>query len=71
MRNYDRSNFTPIPRQLLRCQNISVGTGLIEHSEPSDILKYKLSFKNCFLKAILHAFLLLIFVWNKIFCSKN
>ena len=29
------------------------------------------NFKHCLLQTILHVFLLLIFVWNKIFSSKN
>ena len=70
-RKYDRGNFTLIPHQLLRGQNMSMGIGLIELSEPSDTLKYKPSFKNCLLQAIFNALLLFIFVWNKIFCSKN
>ena len=44
---------------------------LIELTEPSDTLDYNPFFKHCILLTILHVFLLLIFVWNKIFFSKN
>ena len=70
-KKYNGDSFTATPCIVLRGQNTSVGTGLIELTEPSDTLNYKLFFKHCYLQTILHAFLLLIFVWNKIFCSKN
>ena len=49
----------------------SVRVGIIEPTEPSDTVIYKSFFKHCVLQTILHEFLLLIFMWNKIFCSKN
>ena len=70
-KKYDGGIFTPTPRQLARYQNTSVRTGLIELTETSDTLNYKPFFKHCILQTILHVFLLLTFVWNKIFCSKN
>ena len=63
-------NLTPTPRQWLWGQNTSVGIGLIELAEPSDLLNYKLFLKHCILQSILRIFLLFKFVWNKIFCSK-
>ena len=71
MKKYDGDNFTPIPRKQLRGQNTSLEIGLIELTDPSDTLKYKPFFKCCLLEAILHVFLLFMFVWNKIFCSKE
>ena len=70
-KNYDGDNFTPIPRLQLQGQNTSAGLGLIKLTEPSDTLIYKPSFKHCILQTVLHVFLLFIFVWNKIFFSKN
>ena len=55
----------------LQDQNTSVGVGLIKLVEPSDTLNYKPFFKHCILQTISHIFLLVIFVWIKIFCSKN
>ena len=49
----------------------SVRVGIIEPTEPPDTVIYKSFFKHCVLQTILHEFLLLIFMWNKIFCSKN
>ena len=48
-----------------------MGIELIELTEPSDTLNYKPFFKHCILQNILQVFLFFIFVWNKIFCSKN
>ena len=70
-KKYDGDNFTPTSRKGLRGQNTSVGLGLVELTEPSDILNYKPFFKHYILQTILHLFLLFIFVWKKIFCSKN
>ena len=64
------NNFTRTPRKRLRGQNTLVGIGLIELIKSSDTLNYKPFFKH-FLKNILHIFLLLVFMWNKIFCFKN
>ena len=50
---------------------MSVGIGLIELTEPSNTLNYKSFFQHCILQTVLAIFLLFIFVWNKIFCSKN
>ena len=50
-------NFTPAPRQALRGQTTSVGIGLIELTEPSDTLNYKLFFKLCILQTVLHVLL--------------
>ena len=50
-------NFTPAPRQPLRGQTTSVGIGLIELTEPSDTLNYKLFFKLCILQTVLHVLL--------------
>ena len=61
-------NFTPISCKRLRVGNTSVGIGLIELTEAFD---YKWFFRHCILQTILHVFLLFIFVWNKVFCSKN
>ena len=49
----------------------SVRVGIIELTEPSDTVIYKSFFKHCILQTILHEFLLIIFMWKKIFCSKN
>ena len=57
--------------QRLRDQDTLLGMGLVELAVPSEKLNYKPSFKHCILKTILHVFLLFIYVWNKIFCSKN
>ena len=65
------SDYVPTPCKQASGQNILVGIGLIELTEPSDTLKYKPFFKHFILQIFLRAFLLLIFVWNKIFCSKN
>ena len=70
-KKYDGNIFTTIPSQVLRDQNVSVGIGLIELTEPSDTLNYKPFFNHCILQTILHIFLLLIFLWNIIFCFKN
>ena len=70
-KNYDGDNSPPNQCKRLRGQNTSVGIGLIELTEPSDTLNFKLFFKHCILQTILHLFLLFIFMWNKIFCSKN
>ena len=64
-KKYGGGNLTPTS------QNKSVGIWLIEFTEPCDALNYNAFFKHCVLQTILHVFLLLIFVWNKIFCSKN
>ena len=55
------------PCQRLRIQNTSVEIELIELTETSDTLNYKPLFKHC----ILHVFLLFMFVWYKVFYSKN
>ena len=52
-------------------QNTPVGIGLIELTKQSDKLNYKPFLKHCILQTILHAFLSFLFVWSKIFCSKN
>ena len=52
-------------------QNTPVGIGLIELTKQSDKLNYKPFLKHCILETILHAFLSFLFVWSKIFCSKN
>ena len=57
-----------VPRKQLQGQNTSVGVGLIELTESSC---NKPIFKYCILQTALHVFLLFIFVWNKIFCSKT
>ena len=64
-------NFTFDPRKQLPDQNMSVGIGLMEVTEPSDTLNYKSCFKFCILQTILRIFLFFIFEWNKISCSKN
>ena len=50
---------------------MSVVIGLIKLIEPSDAFNYKLFLKIAFYKLILDVFLLFIFMWNTIFCSKN
>ena len=70
-KKYDGGHFIPTFCQRLQGQNTSLRIGLIELTEHSDTLNYKPFFKNCVLQTILHIFLLFIFVWNKIFCSKN
>ena len=70
-KKYDGDNFTPTLCKQLRGQNASVGIGLIELTGPSDTFSCKLFFKYCILQTILQVFLLLIFVWNKIFCARN
>ena len=70
-KKYDRDNFTFNPHKQLPDQNMSVGIGLMEVTEPSDTLNYMSFFKYCILQTILHIFLLFIFEWNKISCSKN
>ena len=57
--------------QPLRGQGALVAIRVIKLSEPSDILNYKPFFKQCILQTILHIFLLLLFVWNKIFFYEN
>ena len=52
-------------------QNTPVGIVLIELTKQSDKLNYKPFLKHCILQTILHAFLSFLFVWSKIFCSKN
>ena len=52
-------------------QNTPVGIRLIELTKQSDKLNYKPFLKHCILQTILHAFLSFLFVWSKIFCSKN
>ena len=66
-KNMVGGNFTLNPRRGLLGQNISVGIWLIEVTEPSDTLNFNPFFKHC----ILHVFSLFIFVWSKIFCSKD
>ena len=70
-KKYDGNIFTTNPCQVLRDQNVSVGKVLIELTEPSATLNYKLFFNHWILQTILHIFLLLIFLWNIIFCFKN
>ena len=70
-KKYDGDNFTPTLCKQLRGQNASVGIGLIELTGPSDTFSCQLFFKYCILQTILQVFLLLIFVWNKIFCARN
>ena len=48
-----------------------VGIGYIYFTEPSLTLNCKLFLKHCILQTNLHVFLLFIFLWNKIFYSKN
>ena len=43
--------------------------GLTKLTEASDTFNYEPFFKSYIIQTILHKFLLLIFVWNKIFCS--
>ena len=62
---------SPQPRQWLLDHNTLVGIVLIELTEPSHTLNYKLFFKHCILQTILHVILLFIFVWNKILCSEK
>ena len=64
-------NLTPIPHRRFLGHNRSVEIGLIELTELSDELNNNPPFKHCFLQTILHVFLLFIFVWYKIICSKN
>ena len=64
-------NFTPAPCKEWQDKNMSVRIGLIEFAKASDTLNYRTFFKHCILKALLHVFLLLIFLWNKFFCPKN
>ena len=70
-KKYGRGNFVPNPRHRLRGQNTLVEIGLIELIGSSDTLNYRPLFKHCILQTVLHVFLLFIFVWNKIFCSKK
>ena len=70
-RNFLSLFFHPCLPQRLRGQNRSAGIGLIEFSLPSDTLNYKPYFKHSILRTILRVFLLFIFVWSKIFSSKN
>ena len=62
---------SPPPRQWLRGQNTSAEIGLIELTKPSDTLSYKPFLEHCILQTTLHVFLLFIFEWNKIVCSKS
>ena len=57
------------PCKRLPGQNTLVGVGLIELAEPSDTMNCDPFFKYCILQFILHVFLLLIFMWNNMFCS--
>ena len=68
---YDKGNFTPTTYKQLWDQKSSVGIWLIKPTEPSDPLNFETFFKHCILKTVLHIFLLFVFVWNKIFYSKN
>ena len=61
----------PPPHQQLQPQNMLVGTGFIELTEPSETLKYKSFFKHCILQTILDVFVLFTSVWYKIFCFKK
>ena len=70
-KKYDWDIITLIHRKELRGQNTSVGIRLIELTERSDTLNYESFFKHGILQTTLHTFLLFIFVWNKIFYSKN
>ena len=70
-KKYDGENFTATSRKRARDQNASVEIRLIELIEPSDTSNYKSFFKHRILQTILHVFWLFIFVWNKIFFSKN
>ena len=67
----DGNNFIPTPRKWLRGQNTSVGIRLTELTETFDTWHYKLFVKHCILQTILQVFSLYIFMWSKIFCSKN
>ena len=51
--------------------NTSVGTGLIEFTDPSDTSNNKPFFKHCILQTILYKFLLFIFMKNKIDFWRN
>ena len=51
-KKYDGDNFTPTPRQNTQGKNTSVGIWLIEFTQPSDTLKYKLFFKHCILQTL-------------------
>ena len=70
-KKYNGNSFTPSPCKLLRGQNTSAGIGLIELTLLSDTLNYKPFVKHCILQTMLKVFLLSIFVWNKICCSKD
>ena len=73
-KKYDGGYFqshAPMGIGLIELSDTVVWMGLIELTEPSDTLNYKLFFKHCILQTILHVFFLFIFVWNKILCSKN
>ena len=70
-KKYGGGNVTPTSPQRLGGWNTSMGIWLIESAEPSDTLNYKLFFKHWIIQTILHVILLLTFVRNKIFCSKN
>ena len=60
----------PSPRQWLQARHTSVGIGLIELTKPSNALHHKLLFRNFILQNFLQV-LSFMFVWNKIFCSRN
>ena len=70
-KKYGGCNFTLTPRQQFQGQNKSVGVELIELTESFDTLNCKPCFKHCILQTILHLFILFLFVWSKIFCSKT
>ena len=70
-KKYGGCNFTLIPRQQFQVQNKSVRVELIELTESFDTLNCKPCFKHCILQTILHLFILFLFVWSKIFCSKT
>ena len=61
---------SPSPRQWLQARHTSVGIGLIELTKPSNALHHKPLFKNFILQNFLQV-LSFMFVWNKIFCSRN
>ena len=66
-----RVNFTLTPFQWLLGQITLVTIGLIELTVPSDAFNHKSFFKYWILQTTLQTFLLYIFVWNKIFCSRK
>ena len=60
----------PFPHQWLQARHTSVGIGLIKLTKPSNALNQKPLFKNFILQNFLQV-LSFMFVWNKIFCSRN